>query len=70
MINEAPPSERISELTTHVVAYIPVEEWNAHRERVEAMVNLINGVIKGLSTNPLFKSMIPPDVLQQMELGV
>ncbi len=42
------------------------EEWRAHIARVEAMVNLINGVINGLANNPLFMSMVPPDVLEQM----
>ena len=48
------------------VIIVPKAEWDAHRERVEAMTNLINGVINGLASNPLFMSMVPPDVLAQM----
>lgn len=49
------------------IVVIPKEEWDAHKARVEAMVNLINGVINGLAANPLFMSMVPPDVLSQMQ---
>lgn len=60
------PSERITEATTHVVAYIPIEEWNAHRDRVEALVNLINGVVNAMARNPALMAVLPPDVIQQM----
>lgn len=45
---------------------IPVAEWNAHRDRVESLVNLINGIINGLANNPMFMAMVPPDVLEHM----
>ncbi len=46
---------------------IPLDEWKAYQARVEVMINLINGVINGLASNPLFMSMIPPDILSQMQ---
>lgn len=64
MNTKAPDND--SERVTHVVAYIPIEEWRAHKERVEAMINLLNGVFNGMATNPMLKSILPPDVLQQM----
>lgn len=48
------------------VVIIPLAEWNAHRDRVESLINLINGIINGLANNPMFMAMVPPDVLEQM----
>jgi hypothetical protein len=49
-----------------VTITVPKVEWDAHVKRVESLVDLITGVMNGLSSNPLLMSMVPPDTLNQM----
>lgn len=60
MTNEAPV---VTETATIV---IPLDEWNAHKEKVESLVNLLTGVMQGLSGNPMLMAMLPPNVLNSM----
>jgi hypothetical protein len=49
------------------VIVIPLDEWNSHKARVEQLVALLNGVIRGLAGNPLMLSMLPPDIVAEMQ---
>lgn len=64
MNGEAP--EITNHVSNGVAIIIPKEEWEAHKARVEALVNLVNGVINGMASNPMMQAVIPPDVLRMM----
>lgn len=46
---------------------IPAEEWRAHKEKVEVLCSLLNGLLGALSVNPMIRGMIPQDILRELE---
>lgn len=77
MMNEAPETTMAIDVKQFVdgnkdavVFVLSAEEWEAHRQRVESLVTLVNRVVNGMAENPLFLAMLPPDVLETMRQQV
>ena len=48
------------------VPEMSAEDFRAHVKRVEMLVGLVEGVLKGAAAHPLFASVIPPDVMAEI----
>lgn len=59
----------IQESDLQATINIPAEEWRAHKEKVEVLCSLLNGLLGALSANPMIRGMIPQDVLRRIEEG-
>lgn len=57
----------IQESDLQATITIPAEEWQAHKDKVEVLCDLLNGLLAALSVNPMIRAMIPADVLQKLE---
>lgn len=44
-------------------ATLSPEEFRAHVKRVEDLCNLVESLFGALAQNPMFRAMIPPDLL-------
>ncbi len=47
---------------TQVHVSVPLDEWRAHTAKVEACVELLNGLVGALANHPMLGAMIPQDV--------
>lgn len=52
-----------SPFPTQVHVSIPKLEWDAHVAKVNACVELLNGLVGALANHPMLGAMIPQDVL-------
>lgn len=48
------------------VFVMPEAEWEMHKQRVESLCQLLEKMFAALGNNPMFRAMIPPDVLKDM----
>lgn len=57
----------IQESDLQATVTIPLEEWQAHKQKVEVLCSLLNGLLASLAANPMIRGMIPQDVLRDLE---
>jgi len=46
---------------------VPIEDWLAHKQRVESLCELLENLFGALAQNPMFGAMVPPELLAKLK---
>lgn len=47
---------------TETIQIISIEEMRVHMARVETLCDIVEALIQGMASHPLFSAMIPPEI--------